>query len=165
MAIQLEGGKRFGLNDPHDFLDKLEWEYESLMRAGYATQSRELSYHFMNFVVTAWHMTDWTYPHLPASVQALFSSPAKFQEWVKHQDRVLAACRDIATASKHFTVSRTPDPHIETIAMPAVPGMDFPSNRVLAIAIDGHFYPLDDFARSVITFWQCYLAHQGLLPP
>ena len=158
-------GKSFGLSSPSEYLDKLEWEFERMMTAGSATD-RELSYHAMNLAMTAWHMTDWTYDHLSESVKSRFATQPRFQDWVKSQSRVLAACRDVATASKHMKVTRAADSGVETVDVTqVVPGtFALGSRKVWHIAIDGELYSLDEFGRELIDFWQNYLDAQGLLP-
>ncbi|NHQ93329.1 hypothetical protein [Janthinobacterium lividum] len=166
MAIQISGGKKFGFDHPSQFYDKLEWEYEQVMKAGFAT-GREISFHFMNFVITAWHLADWTYPHLPEKFFLKFKDrPTKsdFARWTKSQCRALAACHMIANASKHFDMSKDNEPKIQILAMP---GWDevhntTPMRHMIAITIDGRIYGLDAFAREVISFWQIFLDSHGL---
>ena len=159
-------GKSFGLSTPAEYLDKLEWEFERMMKAGPAT-GRELSYHAMNLAVTGWHMTDWTYPHLPADQKQRFKNSFYFQKWIAAQHRVLAACRDVATASKHMTVRDSPDPSIETVDVGYVDVAYVEDGYVDVawhIAIDGELYGLREFGETVISFWQNYLESLGLLP-
>jgi hypothetical protein len=147
-------GKTFGMSRPSEYLDKLEWEYERLMKAG-AADATELGYHTLNFLITAWHMTDWTYPYLTASVKAKFPKLRDFQDWVKNQSRELAATRDLATGGKHWRVDRNPDSQIETISVtqfhPSSPNGVI--GDVWCIAIDGGLLRPDDFCQNIITFW------------
>jgi hypothetical protein len=158
-------GKSFGLSTPTEYLDKLEWEFHQLMTASVATD-RELSYHAMNLAMTGWHMTDWTYEHSRAPLKARFGTKPRFQDWIKEQSRLLAACRDVATASKHMTVDRNPDPLVETVDVPYMtPGtIGLGTRNVWHVAIDGELYSLDEFGRGLITFWQNYLESQRPLP-
>lgn len=163
MPIELTGGKRFGFEHPSDYLDKLEWEYQQVMKAGFST-GREIAYHFMNFAITAWHMADWIYPHLPTSLGGQFKSKTDFARWAKQQERMLAACHVIANASKHFELDNDKEPTVELLA---VGGWDVvhnqtPTRHSMAIAIDGKIYGLDVFASSVVSFWQNYLESIGL---
>jgi hypothetical protein len=159
-------GKTFGLSQPHEYLDKLEWEFERMMKAGNAT-SRELSYCAMNVAMTAWHMIDWTFDSLPSATKAQFGQKSAFQGWVKKQSRVLSACRDVAMASKHLTVTKSPDPGVATIDEHYAESGTFEDDYVdieWKISIDGNMYSLDEFGRDLISFWQKYLESQGLLP-
>lgn len=162
--IPPQGGKTFGLSHPAEYLDKLEWEFERLMKAGRADE-RELSYHAMNFIITAWHMTDWIYPHLPESEKQRFPKPKDFQNWIRSQSRTVAACRDVATAAKHVKVTLSPDPKIETVLgtkfVPSDPANQFQPHWL--IAVDGMLYPMDEFCRKAISFWHGFLDMHGLL--
>lgn len=164
MVIQLAGGKKFGFNSPSDFMDKLEWEYEQVMKAGFQT-GREISYHFMNFAITGWHMADWTFPHLPIGFRSQFHKVGDFAHWAKKQNRMVAACRVIANSSKHFKERNEDEPSIEILAMPSWDEIhsNIPVRMSIAITIDGAIYELDEFARATISFWQNFLQHQGLL--
>lgn len=164
MAIQIDGGKRFGFDHAYDFYDKLEWEYEQVMKAGFAT-GREISYHFMNFAITGWHMADWIYPHLPEEFALNFTKKSDFARWAKQQCRALAACHMIANASKHFEIDKDNEPTIELVAMPGWDAAhnDVPMRNMIAISIDGEIHGLDRFASNVISFWVNFLDSQGLL--
>jgi hypothetical protein len=165
MAEPSPGAKTFGLTHPAEYLDKLEWEFERLMKAG-RIDAREMSYHAMNLIVTGWHMTDWIYPHLPEQEKLKFPKSGKFQESIRSGSRTIAACRDVATATKHMTISSRPEPRIGTVAIPKFVPSD-PSNQFQTawhIAIDGTLRPLDDFCRDIISFWQCFLEMHNLLP-
>ncbi|PHV13805.1 hypothetical protein CSQ90_26625 [Janthinobacterium sp. BJB303] len=167
MTIYIGGGKKFGFDHPSEFYDKLEWEFEQVMKAGFAP-GREISFHFMNFVITAWHLADWTYPHLPDEFILQFpSKPSKsdFARWTKQQCRALAACHMIANTSKHFEIGKDNEPRIELLAMPDWDEVHnkTPMRHMMAIVIDGKILGLDEFAREVVSFWQLFLESQGLL--
>jgi len=164
MTIYIGGGKRFGFDHPSEFYDKLEWEFEQVMKAGFVP-GREISFHFMNFVITAWHLADWTYPHLPKEFAAQFLKKSDFARWTKKQCRALAACHMIANTSKHFGIDKDDEPRIELVAMPGWDEVhnETPMRHMMAIVIDGKILALDDFARQVVTFWQLFLQSKGLL--
>ncbi|WP_186085907.1 hypothetical protein [Burkholderia gladioli] len=158
--------KSFGLSGPSDYYDKLEWEFERLMKAGNAT-GRELAFHAINLAITGWHMTDWTFNFLPVATKASHSNnSATFQAWVKSQSRVIAACREVATAGKHMQITRGPDPAISTFSEGYVEEgywEDAYCESEWKILIDGQSFSLDNFGREVINFWQCFLNSEGLL--
>jgi hypothetical protein len=163
--IHVQGGKTFGLSIPADYYGKLEWEFEQLMKAG-PVEEVELSYRAMNFIVTAWHMTDWIFPHLQSPAKEQFVACTDFQRWIKQQSRYIAACRDVATASKHLEVTRGADARIQTVGIP----LSYERNpykghsTVWLIGIDGTLTAMDEFCREVIGFWQCFLEMHGLFP-
>lgn len=150
---------------PAQYLDKLEWEFESLMKAGPVTTAEELSYHTLNFVITAWHMTDWTFPHLAEAEKSKFPKLADFQKWVKDSSREIAATRDLATGGKHVTIDRSPDAKIGVVSV-SVYHPNAQRNvvgEVWCIAVDDNLFRPDDFCRTVITFWHGVLEMNGLL--
>ena len=164
MAIQITGGKKYGYEHPSDHLLKLEWEYENVVKASYYP-GREYSYHFTNFCITAFHMADWIFPHLPSDLQKTHKSEKGFWKWLKVQRRDLAACRGIANTVKHFVANSDDDPAtIEILVMPGwdVVGSDVPGRIGVALAIDGQIHGLDKFAYAILLFWQGFLEDYDL---
>jgi hypothetical protein len=84
-------GKSFGLSMPHEYLDKLKWEFEKLMKAGDAS-SRDLSYHAMNLAMTGWHMTDGTPGRGKVEVRKLLWFPEVDQGTVENTCRMPGCC-------------------------------------------------------------------------
>jgi hypothetical protein len=165
MSIQIKGGKIFGYEHPSDLLKKLEWEYGNVMRASFLP-GREYSYHFMNFCITAFHMADWIFPHLPADVRSQHKDEKQFWSWLKKQRRELAACRGIANTSKHFIANS--DDERTTIEILSMPGWDEPGSAIpgrvgAALAIDGNVQGLDKFAHEILNFWTEFLAAHILM--
>lgn len=168
MTIYIGGGKKFGFEHPFQFYEKLEWEYEQVMKSGFAT-GKEISFHFMNFAITAWHMTDWTFPHLQKDFLSKLQggeTKAAFTKWTKERCRPLAACNMIANTCKHFANANHDDPRIQILAKPSWDHVlnETPMRHMMQIIIDGKMQGLDEFARDVLTFWQWFLESQELFP-
>ena len=79
------------------------------------------SYHAYNFAVTAWHMTDWVWEgssaEQPAEIFARLAGTGArrktaFQNGARKRSRAIHICRQIATGSKHVTVTDHPEPHV-----------------------------------------------------
>ena len=120
----------FMLATPAHMLTKLHWEIYSL-RKSMSAQPEHIghahapSYHAFNCAVTAWHLTDWAWQasspeqrtHILACLQVESGDQArgdfaKFQTALRNQSRALHICRQIATGSKHMTVTAHHDPEI-----------------------------------------------------
>lgn len=85
----------FGLKCARDLLSKLERDAQLLDQE--VTSDR-----FFNFVVTGYSLIDWI--KNDPSVPALAKVPPEIESLYK--DRWLKICGDIATASKHLTLTR-----------------------------------------------------------
>jgi hypothetical protein len=83
----------YGLSSARDLFAKLQ-------RDAAALDEEVTSDRFFNFVITGYSMIDWVKndPLVPASAKAEVDSLRK--------DKWLETCGDIATASKHFTLTR-----------------------------------------------------------
>lgn len=164
MAINIDGGKKFGFDHPADMLDKLQWEYDNVSKASFS-HGREFSYAVINFAVTAWHMVDWTFPHLPEQFALQFKDKPEFSRWAKNQCRELAACHVIANECKHFEAKKDIEPGIEILAMPGWMGAHntAPARHMFALAIDGKIIEIGVFANKVRAFWLHLLDTHGLL--
>lgn len=74
--------------------------YEKLQRDAEALDEEVNSDRFFNFVVTGYSLIDWvkTDPSVPTTAQTAVTA--------LYDDRWLKVCGDLATASKHFSVTR-----------------------------------------------------------
>ena len=69
-----------------------------------------------NAAVTAWHLTDWVFEEMTPAQRDhhQIRSLAEFQRLARKQCRALHLCRQIATASKHRTVTLHVDRDVST---------------------------------------------------
>ncbi len=95
--------RTYGLKSAHDLLGKLERD-ATLLKAEVSSDR------FFNFVVTAYHLTDWIKedPSVPQSAKNDLNTFMKTPE--------IQICRDLANASKHFELDkkRNPLPTVDT---------------------------------------------------
>ena len=120
--------KTFGLENCRDLLRKLEWEVEGL-KGTFPTDLDDLAFRAFNAVVTAWHIADWVWEDMdPDQRDALgdewgttLRNKGAFRYALRQQNREVALCREIATASKHVEVIQSPDDTIDA-ALSAGPG-------------------------------------------
>ena len=121
----------FMLATPAHMLNKLHWEIYSLRKAlseepEHLGHTHAPSYCAFNCAVTAWHLADWVWkassPEQRADILACFGIESsgedqkgnfgKFQTALRNTSRALHICRQVATGSKHMTVTAYPDPSI-----------------------------------------------------
>ena len=176
--------KTFGINGPGDLLKKLEWEIQALRNTP-KSDLTGLCYHAFNGVVTAWHMGDWVWAALNqdqrASLQAEhgINNRGEFLYWVRQTSQRLAICREIATASKHFTVDQSPRENIATIASARTEKVtDSKGNEIVtgsggfvvapawALKVDdgGGQHELIDVLKEAKAFWRKFIDEQKITP-
>jgi hypothetical protein len=120
----------FMLATPAHMLTKLHWEIYSLRKALSETPEHlgyvhAPSYCAYNCAVTAWHLADWTWKASTPEQRAYILSClglesngqnqkdfVKFQSALRDRSRALHICRQLATGSKHMTVTAYPDPNV-----------------------------------------------------
>ena len=120
----------FMLATPAHMLTKLHWEIYSLRKAlsekpEHIGHTHAPAYCAFNCAVTAWHLADWVWK-ASSEVQrrdilALLRTTVtgngrkdfvKFQTAIRNRSRALHICRQLATGSKHMTVTDHPDPNV-----------------------------------------------------
>jgi hypothetical protein len=120
----------FMLATPAHMLTKLHWEIYSLRKAlsekpEHIGHTHAPAYCAFNGAVTAWHLADWVWNISPkdrrTDILALLGTTVtgndhkdfvKFQTAIRNQSRALHICRQLATGSKHMTVTAYPDPNV-----------------------------------------------------
>jgi hypothetical protein len=119
----------FMLVTPAHMLTKLHWEIYSLRKAlsekpEHIGHTHAPAYCAFNCAVTAWHLADWVWKGSSedrrANILALLGTTAgndrrdfgKFQTAIRSRSRALHVCRQLATGSKHMTVTDYPDPNV-----------------------------------------------------
>jgi len=119
--------KVFVLASPTHVLHKLHWEISQLKKA-LVSEPEKLAYthapaYFaFNCAVTAGHLADWVWEASGSDQQAEIlqrlrcgaaqASKSSFQKARMERCRATHICRQIATGSKHMTVTRHPDPNV-----------------------------------------------------
>jgi hypothetical protein len=105
----------FALENCRDLLNKLQREIKRFRQAGNEIEDRK-DFAF-NAAVTAWHLCDWVFEDMTEAHCDKFNihSRKQMQDYARTQCRALHLCRQVATASKHYTVDDFPDPNVEII--------------------------------------------------
>jgi hypothetical protein len=122
----------FMLATPAHMLTKLHWEIYNLRKAisekpEHIWNTHALAYCAFNCAVTAWHIADWVWKASSvdrrADILASLGTTAandrkdfgKFQTAIRNKRRALHICRQLATGSKHMTVTDYPDPNVRAV--------------------------------------------------
>lgn len=108
--------KTFAFEDCRDVLDKLDREIDRYMDAYAADNIDAMKDIAFNASVTAWQLCDWVFCDMtPAQRNSL--NIQKLQDLQKYAltYRPLYLCRQAATASKHWEISRYHDPNVAVV--------------------------------------------------
>jgi len=148
----------FGLASIRDLQAKLQ-------RDAAALNEEVTSDSFFNFVVTGYSMIDWIKndPSVPstAKVQAIVQS--------LYNDRWLKVCGDLATASKHFTLSkRTPITSSASslcgfgVGRHGKGGYGVGEESIEVCLNDGTSFHCLDMVEGVLSSWQNFFSVHGI---
>lgn len=153
---------------PADLLSKLEREARRVAQSAARTDKPAMCDHFFNFCITAHSLRDWVIHSQIVENQLVHDRCNQFG--------VLAACRDIANASKHFVlkvdrklvakgavVSRSSvvDVFEDATGKYRISG---PRSTIdICLVIEGHSpQESHQFTRAVITAWREILKEFGI---
>jgi hypothetical protein len=172
----------FSLATPAHMLVKLHWEISGLKKAlsgppehiGYMHAP---SYHAYNIAVTVWHMTDWVWKASSAEQRTeMFASlgiPATgvekkdfpaFQNTVRRKSHAIHICRQVATGSKHVTVTKYPDPNVRVEMRwecASAQSGEIGYQYRLVISDNGKERPALDVFKEAFKDWERYLGAWG----
>ena len=165
----------FALENCRSLLDKLEREIKRLRE----TDGPERSDHAFNAAVTAWQLCDWVFADMTPAQRAKweFRCDRDMQAHARQHCRALYLCRQVATASKHMTVTTFPDLKVKVITTANVippPNADPPSTQrpplyvapgwFLYIDDDGDVRTAEDVFADAYDFWTQFIYVQNKIP-
>jgi hypothetical protein len=164
----------FALENCRDLLNKLEREIVRFNAAGNDIEDRK-DFAF-NAAVTAWSLCDWVFEDMTQAHCDKFNirSRKQMQDYARKHCRALHLCRQVATASKHCTVERFPDPKVATIVTttpsPTESEPQAPSIPPLHVAAGCFVYFVDgddkrdagDVFGGAFEFWTQFIYHNGI---
>lgn len=148
----------FGLTTVRDLFSKLERDADAL-------DDEVTSDRLFNFVVTSYSLIDWIKndPLVPASAKASSAIHGLYG------DKWLKICGDLATASKHFTLTtRVPVTAAATTAQGfgvgryGKGGYGVGEEGIEVHLNDGTTLPCLDLAQGVITSWRAFFTIHGI---
>lgn len=154
---------------PADLLNKLEREARRVFHAAASSDKPAMCDHFFNFCVTAHSLRDWVIHSQNAEKQSVHDRC--------NQVSVLAACRDIANASKHFILKVDQKPVAKGAVVSRSSVVDVfegaggnhrvsqPRDTIdIYLVIEGHSpQESHQFTRAVVTAW-CEIFNEFGLP-
>ena len=153
----------FGFESCVDLVWKLYWEIE---RLHHATPHNviDMKCFAFNAAVTAWALTDWVFLEMTPAQRDRHGagSLSEFQKLARKQCRALHLCRQIATASKHRTVTLHADRSVSTeISVTPVPG-EFGTWEI--VIRDGAATHLAvDVLEQARLYWYRFISELGLI--
>jgi hypothetical protein len=146
----------FGFSSIRDVLAKLE-------RDAAALDEEVSGDRFFNFVVTGYSMIDWVKndPTVPAS--------AKLEVQYLHSDRYLRVCGDLATAVKHFRLTRRAPKVVSAdsergfgVGRFGRGGFGVGEESIEINLNDGTYINGLDLVQSVVAKWKSFFSAHGI---
>ena len=142
---------------------KLDWEIAGLcLREPHDVI--DMKYFAFNAAVTAWTLTDWVFEDMTLAQRShhRVRSQSEFQKLARDQCRALHLCRQVATASKHRTVDKYPDPSVSA-GVNVRPGCQTICEWEIVIT-DGTTTRLAvDVLEEAKAYWYRFIPKLGLL--
>ena len=110
----------FNLRSASDLLSKTLRELERF-KSSISTNSRDIegqSDHAFNFVISAWHLTDWVWREYSSKTGEAFGCRSfnEFHSKVRRECEALQICYELATGSKHFHLKEIKDKSVKSTA-------------------------------------------------
>jgi len=147
---------RFGLRGPRDLFEKLKRDAALL-------DDEVTSDRFFNFVVTGYSLIDWV--KNDDAVPAITRSAVVGMR----DDHVIRVCGDLATASKHFVLTRRSPITSEAVSQQGYGlggygkgGWGVGEEKIRITLNDGMVINGLELARNVLDVWERFFAANGL---
>ena len=145
----------FEIKTTLDFYKKLLEDYNEFCND--KTSSRVA----LNCVMTAWHLTEWSYNEFFHQLFPHFSTLASYQKEIKKECPSLQIMHDLANGTKHYRLTRHIPIIKETILHKGIFSSDFSRDfdvSTLDIELkDGKRIYFEDELSTTINFWNKYL--------
>lgn len=163
--IRFSRGARFRMEGPADLLEKL---YHDIQRIAEAKARAHAAYATIDAAITAWSIPDWCFETREARGDVI--EKATMIDEMLTEIPALDACRMIATAAKHRTVTRTRAIDVENnVVTFRTKAMD-PASRELVKSIghvaliywNGESHEADQFFGGVAIRLAGYLRRMGM---
>jgi hypothetical protein len=163
--------KTFAFENCRDVLDKLDREIDRYVIAYNADDIEAMKDVAFNASVTAWQLCDWVFSDMtPAQRDSLKIQTLHDLQSHALTCRALHLCRQAATASKHWEISRYPDPNVAVVVTcePCPPSHHLPAGVSIEVLPHWQIYFVDGSAKHAakdvfdraLHFWTAYI-YQG----
>lgn len=159
----------FGISTPIQFYQKLVLEFDDFCADSGSSR------HAMNFVITAFHMTDWVWKGFLKEDEAkrkelgIAKNMESFHEWIMAQSIWAYQMRDLANGSKHFQTRGLPIHSHIVGPFNTAPFNTLAFNEVKVMLyvdmgeFEGRPYhiPAEQLFEVVMRFWRDFLRLHG----
>jgi hypothetical protein len=156
--------QHFSFENSVDLLWKLYWEIERLHHAS-PHDIIDMKCFAFNAAVTAWQLADWIFEDMTSEQRLTYNTPnlGTLQAKVRTECRSIYLCRQIATASKHRSVTVHFDPQVSTVtAVEQTPPGEWAKWRL--VVNDGSTTtPALDVFEDARLYWYHFLEKLGLI--
>jgi hypothetical protein len=146
----------FAFESCRDVLAKLEREIDRYTVAAHSEELENMKDTAFNIAVTAWHLCDWVFNDMNPEQRTRLGIH-DFIQMCKHalDCRALNIFRQVATASKHWTVTNRPDPTVKVVvaAVPQWSIMFEDSNGKMSA---------DEAFEQALSFWTSFIYQNGI---
>jgi hypothetical protein len=166
--------KTFAYENCRDLLLKLKREIDRFGVARADGSIEDMKDTAFNACVTAWHLCDWVFNDLTQAQQDALNIHSLPELWAHAREcRALHLCRQVATASKHWEITKYRDPDVAVIvtATPSPPPK--PDPAMPPVYMDGWWiYFVDgpdkrdasDIFAQALDFWTQFIYQNGVAP-
>jgi hypothetical protein len=147
--------KTFAFENCKDMLSKLEREIDRYARVeGSDVEAmKDLAF---NIAVTGWHLCDWIFMDLRSDQRDALNIHTLAEMQQRAQScRALHIFRQVATASKHWTISNRPD-HAVKVVVAALPGW-----RIWFEDDQGEL-PANVVFEEALSFWTTFIYQNAI---
>jgi hypothetical protein len=159
----------FGISTPLQFYQKLVQEFDDFCEDPGSAR------HAMNFVITAFHLTEWVWKDFLKDDEAkrkelgIAKDINAFHRWIADKSIWTAQMQDLANGSKHFqakglSVRAHVVGPLNTAAFNTIGYNEIQSTLVVDMGeLEGmpHFMPATHLFEVVMRFWRDFLSYHG----
>jgi hypothetical protein len=159
----------FGISTPLQFYQKLVQEFDDFCEDPGSAR------HAMNFVITAFHLTEWVWKDFLKDDEAkrkeldIAKDINAFHRWIAEKSIWTAQMQDLANGSKHFqTKGLSVRAHVvgplNTAPFNTIGFNEVETTLVVDMgALEGrpHFIPATHLFEVVMRFWRDFLRYHG----
>jgi hypothetical protein len=158
----------FGFADCRELLDKLEREIDRYREmAGRDPSEHDALFNLVNQLkdsafnasVTAWHLSDWVFNDMTQEQRQELGLKelGDLQNYAREKCRAMHLCRQAATASKHWTVSKHSDPTVQVTVT-----CDDTDGWIVYFVHEGNKISADRVFDEALAFWTGYIYQHNI---
>lgn len=146
-------------------------KFVDLDYADYITNAEDLR-KALHLALGLFHLRDWTFSEYEGNISFPFKSVGKdYQQYLEGQCSKFGVIRDIANATKHYTLDKNPSTKMVSLAnvevtvgafqSNAFQGNAFPVSEIKAEVGPNQFEHFEQAAKDVKAMWDRLFLHYG----